>query len=117
MIHSWGAPEPGRPYFPDAIECDVRGLVVVGEKDASGFEIVIENGKGDRLAQTRSDASGAFCFSKIGAGSYRVRVASGRINFPVSGVEVTVEHESVSGVKLVSTSITIDNQGAGPSSR
>jgi len=107
MIHSWGASVPAQVRYPDAHDCEVSGIVLVGEKGAADFEVVLESRTGVRLARTRSDASGAFRLQKIGPGTHRVRVVSNRVDFPVSGVPVTVEQTSITNLELRSTSLVI----------
>jgi len=106
-LHSWGASVPAQPFYPDAHDCEVSGAVLVGEKGAPDFEVVIESRTGVCLARTRSDASGGFRLQKIGPGTHRVRVISDRVDFPVSGVVVTVERASIANLELRSTSVTV----------
>ena len=113
-LHSWGASVPAQPFFPDAHDCEVSGTVLVGEKGASDLEVVIESRTGVCLARTRSDASGGFCLQKIGPGTHRVRVISDRVDFPVSGVIVTVERTSIANLELRSTSVTVASGRASP---
>ena len=110
MIHSWGASAPAQPRYPDARNCEVSGTVIVGDKGAADFEVVIESRAGVVLARARSDASGSFRLEKIGPGTHRVRVVSSRVDFPVSGVMVTVEHASITNLELRSTSLTISTE-------
>ena len=106
-IHSWGASNPAQPFYPDARDCEVSGTVLVGEKGAADFEVVIESRTGACLARTRSDASGVFRLQKIGPGTHRVRVVSDRVDFPVSGMVVTIERASIANLELRSTSLTV----------
>jgi hypothetical protein len=99
MVHSWGAATPARPYFPDTLECEIGGVVIMGAESAAGLAIVIENRQGAILARTQADAAGAFRFQKIGPGNYRIRVID-RGDFPASGFAVTVERESIAGLEL-----------------
>lgn len=113
-LHSWGASVPAQPFFPDARDCEVSGTVLVGEQGAPDLEVVIESRTGVCLARTRSDASGGFCLQKIGPGTHRVRVISDRVDFPVSGVIVTVERTSIGNLELRSTSVTVASGRASP---
>jgi len=106
-VHSWGADRAAHPYFPDMVECEVSGTIAIEGKDASGFEIVLENGKGATVAQTRSEAGGVFRMMKVPPGRYRIRAMSDRVDFPVNGIAVNVEHRPVIGLELRSTSLTI----------
>ena len=119
-IHSWGATVAAQPFFPDAHDCEVSGTVLVGEKGVADFEVVIESRTGVRLAQTKSDAAGGFRLQKIGPGTHRVRVISERVDFPVSGVMVTVERTSITSLELRSTSVNVasgmTSQGNSPGS-
>ena len=99
MVHSWGATIPARPYFPDARDCEISGIVLVGEESADGLKVVLENRQGAILARIQADAAGTFCFQKIGPGDYRIRVAD-RGDFPATGFAVTVERESIVGLEL-----------------
>jgi len=69
--------------------------------------VVIESRTGVCLARARSDASGGFRLQKVGPGTHRVRVISDRVDFPVSGVVVTVERTSITNLELSSTSVTV----------
>lgn len=106
-MHSWGASVAAQPFYPDARDCEVSGTVLVNEKGAPDFEVVIESRTGVRLGRTRSDGDGRFRLEKIGPGTHRVRVLSDRVDFPVSGVMVTVERTSISNLELRSTSGTV----------
>jgi hypothetical protein len=114
MLHSWGASVPAQPFYPDSHNCEVSGVVLVGDKDAADFEVLIESRKGVCLARTRSDASGAFRLEKIGPGTHRVRVISDRVDFPVNGVSVTVERTSITNLELRSTSLNVASAVAPP---
>lgn len=107
MIHSWGAAVAAAPFCPDNLECSVGGNLLVGEKDPAGLDVFLENRKGLVIARTKSDATGAFEFKKVGPGSYRVRVVADRVDFPVSGLEVEVGRTSVTGLELRSTALNI----------
>jgi hypothetical protein len=113
-VHSWGTPVPAQPFYPDARDCEVSGTVLVGGKGASDFDVVIESRTGVCLARTRSDASGGFRLQKVGPGTHRVRVISDRVDFPVSGVLVTVERSSIANLELSSTSVTVATGVASP---
>jgi hypothetical protein len=106
-LHSWGTSVAAQPFFPDARDCEVSGTVLVGGKGAPDFDVVIESRTGVCLARARSDASGGFRLQKVGPGTHRVRVISDRVDFPVSGVVVTVERTSITNLELSSTSVTV----------
>lgn len=103
MVHSWGVASPAPIHYPDAMESGVSGVVLVGGKPAQGHEVVIENAKGLRVARAQSDETGEFLFPKIPPGSYRVRVTSGRVKFPVKGVVVNVERGAMTRLELASS--------------
>jgi hypothetical protein len=99
MVHSWGAAVPALPYFPDTLDCEINGAVLMGGESAAGLNVVIENRQGTILARAQADASGAFRFPKIAPGNYRIRVTD-RGDFPTTGYAVTVERESIVGLEL-----------------
>lgn len=107
MIHSWGATTAAVPFYPDSVDCSVGGTLLVGDKDASNLEVVLENRKGFVVAKTHSDSTGAFEFQKVHAGSYRVRAVGDRVDFPVNGLEVEVGRTSVTDIKLRSTALNV----------
>ncbi len=110
QIHSWGAPQGGRPYSPDKIGAEVHGTLLAGDSAAAGYEVVIENRKGTRLAHAVSDERGNFVFAGIHPGTYRVRVNSDRLDFPVHGLDLVVERQAVSGLVLRSRSLQVARQ-------
>ena len=99
MVHSWGAAVPALPYFPDTLDCEINGAVLMDGESAAGLNVVIENRQGTILARAQADASGAFRFLKIAPGNYRIRVTD-RGDFPTTGYAVTVERESIVGLEL-----------------
>ena len=110
MIHSWGVSTPAEPYYPENVECEISGFVLVSGKPSAGHEVVMENAKGASVARTRSDETGAFNFPKVFPGRYRIRVISDRVDFPLKGVTVTVERESITRLELRSSSNPADRQ-------
>ena len=99
MVHSWGAATPARPQFPGTSEGGVAGTVLLGDNRAAGLTVVLENRQGGFVARTKSNESGAFNFQNVAPGAYRVRV-TGRGDFPASGLAVTMERESITGLEL-----------------
>jgi hypothetical protein len=100
MLHSWGLAAALKPYYPDALDCEISGTVLVANEPGPDQQILLESADGNVLARTRSDAMGNFRFPRISSGHYRVRAASDRVVFPPEGVAVDIEHVSVTGVKL-----------------
>ncbi len=108
--HSWGAPQPATPLAPGAHGHEVRGTLLVGDTGAAGIDVVMENRKGVIVSRVRSDAAGEFIFPNVNAGNYRVRALSETSDFPVSGLEVVVGNEAVSGLKLRSTVLAVGQE-------
>jgi hypothetical protein len=104
-VHSWGAAVPAKPFFPDNLHRDVSGTLLVGDKDANALEVVLENPKGVVIARTQTDSAGAFAFTQVSEGSYRVRVLADRVDFPVHGLDIEVGRVSVTGLELRSTAL------------
>jgi hypothetical protein len=104
-VHSWGAAVPAKPFFPDNFHREVRGALLVGDKDANALEVVLENPKGVVIARTQTDSAGAFAFAQVSEGSYRVRVLADRVDFPVHGLDIEVGRVSVTGLELRSTAL------------
>ena len=99
MLHSWGASTAAKPFFPDAQNGEISGNVVIGTERLSGVNVVLENEQGSVLGRIRSESEGVFRFPNVAPGNYRVRTPD-RSEFPVEGITVTMERESVTGLEL-----------------
>ena len=100
MLHSWGLSTALTPFYPDTLDCEISGTVLVADAPGPDHQVLLENAKGSVLARTRSDAAGNFRFPKITSGRYRVRAVSTQVSFPPEGVTVDLEHTSVTGLEL-----------------
>lgn len=100
MLHSWGLTAALKPYYPDSLDNEIGGTVMVAGKPASGHDVRLENPDGASLARTRSDAAGRFRFPKISPGRYRVRVYSEQVAFPADGLTVDLDHTSLTNLEL-----------------
>jgi len=98
-IHSWGAAKAANPRFPDSNGLEIAGRVMVGGKPGL-HDVILESGDGEHLAETPSDANGAFHFPKLVPGKYRLRARSTRGTFPPNGLAVVLNRTSVSNVIL-----------------
>ncbi len=113
MLHSWGSPAAAEPYFPDAQSGEISGVVMVGAERPASISVVLENAQGAGVARVKSDQDGAFHFSNIAAGSYRVRVAD-RSDFPAGGLAVIMERDSINGLELRASGPASDTETEGP---
>ncbi|PTY05722.1 hypothetical protein DB347_15270 [Opitutaceae bacterium EW11] len=113
-IHSWGSSIPAQPYDPASQRWEVSGTVLVSGKPSAGHVVRLENRKGLRFGETRSDAQGQFVFEDVSAGNYRVRVLADRVPFPSKGQNVRIENESVTGLELHSSSIIDEPEDEDP---
>lgn len=100
MLHSWGLAAALKPYYPDSLEIEISGTVLVAGKPASGHEVRLENPDGASLNRMRSDADGRFRFPKISPGRYRVHVHSEQIAFSAEGLTVDLDHTSLTNLEL-----------------
>jgi len=102
MMHSWGASAAAKPFFPDAQNGEISGNVVIGAERPPGVTVALENAQGTVLMRVQSERDGAFHFSNVAPGNYRLRVLDRR-EFPADGVAVTMERESITGLELRGT--------------
>jgi len=98
-LHSWGAAKASVVRFSDAKALELAGHVLVGGMPAL-HDVLLETGDGEMLAETPSDSLGAFRFSKLAPGKYRLRARSKRGTFPPNGVVVVLSQTSVVDVVL-----------------
>jgi len=98
-IHSWGAAKAASPRFPDTKGLEIAGRVMVGGKPGL-HDVILESGDGEHLAETPSDATGAFQFPKLVPGKYRLRARSTRGTFPPNGLAVVLNRTSVTDIIL-----------------
>src|SRR5258708_7253891 len=100
MIHSWGVSPPAVPIYPDVLEYEISGSVMVAGKPSGGHKIILENASGLCVAQMQVDGTGAFRFPKLGAGRFNVRAVCDHIAFPAEGVAAVIERSSVTGLVI-----------------
>lgn len=98
-LHSWGAAVPAHPTYPDTQGLEIAGRVLVAGKPAR-HDVVLESSDGETLAETPSDVTGEFRFSRLSAGEYRLRARTVRGTFPPRGLVVALQGRSVTDVVL-----------------
>ena len=99
-IHSWGAKKAGAALAPEQLGHEVSGIVIAAGKAAEDVEVQMKNASGEIHAKTLSDGTGRFRFSNVGPGSYRLFALSDKSPFPSEGVDVSIETQGVTGLKL-----------------
>lgn len=99
-IHSWGARKAAAALAPEQLGQEVSGIVIAAGKAAADVEVLMKTGTGEIQAKTVSDGTGRFRFSNIGPGAYRVFGLAGDIPSPSEGVEIAVQSQAITGLKL-----------------
>jgi hypothetical protein len=99
MVHSWGCSSPPAPQYPGVSAGKISGIIRAATGKPVVARVILVDKKGVEVAAVDSGRDGAFLFSNIAAGSYRLKAAD-RSDFPKDGMPVTLDRDSVTGLEF-----------------